>query len=381
MKSPISELSFDLESAGTCIEWSLSGRYVAIGLVDGRLAYGKTEGARTKLTCLKAHEATITCLAWSEDVNGKAVLATGADDGMLKLWNIASGHEMKQNTVRIPCHPTGITSLVWLPDYLIGVASDDFVFVQSSLNGELVHKHSNFKTTVNHLHYSPGMKSLVAATQDALIVLHLKINRRSMMATTEDIYAQLEEKGKFLCSASTVLECSREVVLVGAMQEQRIMVWGMRSREMFQKLRLTGYNTYIEKVAICPRSRYIASTGSPGVVVWDLGTMHSHLKRGMLTEKICVGPQAMSTDVSFHPTLQLLVACFTDGHVLGWDVSQSGAKDHRGLELLMATYVFHSRTGDAKNITGAARKITWDRQGHILCVAFDDGHVRMWCFK
>ena len=301
-----------LTDTGSCMEWSPCGQYLAIGLTNGDVAFAKRENMVASVEVLEAHKNGVECLRWyfETDEQGRCILATGGQNGIVKLWSVESSR-LVASDVEIKCKSSWVSSIEWLPGEILAVAAGKSVSLWYHATGELKDEFTSFNATVNYLHYSSSLKSLIASTYGAVHVLNLTSSSWS-----------LEEKGSMLNVTSAPLDEPDCTVIVAAMQDAIIMVWKVKtsqdgSHQLLQKLKLGGYAGKVSKVILDTRTRWIASTGAPGVVVWDMGPRgQCLLEDGDLAEKICVGPKAMSSDVCYSPKSTKLVAGFKDGHVL-----------------------------------------------------------------
>ncbi len=79
------------------------------GLIEcGR--YGRRSGLHSAASAAEfQHDAAVTAVRFSPDASR---LATGAKDGRVRIWDVASGREIRA----LPARPRAVTGLVWLPD-------------------------------------------------------------------------------------------------------------------------------------------------------------------------------------------------------------------------------------------------------------------------
>jgi hypothetical protein len=108
----------------TGLSFAPDGRSLAIGLVPGEPGQARTEGTlllwdfTQQVRALPGHPAGTRSVSFAPD--GR-VLATGGDDGLLKLWDVALGKER----VGIEWHLDGVCAVAFAPDGLT-LASGSF---------------------------------------------------------------------------------------------------------------------------------------------------------------------------------------------------------------------------------------------------------------
>ncbi|MHC4995740.1 MAG: WD40 domain-containing protein [Planctomycetota bacterium] len=104
------------------LKWSPDGRYVASS--SGRVRVWDPSTGRA-VNELNGHDGNVFALAWSPD---SARLASGANDVLIKIWDVGSGRELE--TYQHPRHFGGIAALGW--------NRDGSRFASASYNGAVV---------------------------------------------------------------------------------------------------------------------------------------------------------------------------------------------------------------------------------------------------
>jgi WD40 repeat protein len=371
---------------------------VAIGLADGNLAFCKYRGASTSMQILKAHQNGTQCLEWSEGSNGERVLATGGQDGLVKIWNICADDDCRlvPTELELKCPSSWIQCLKWLPGHFLAIGVGKRVMIWSTNSNLIVREFACFPATVNHLEYAPIMKALAVSSYGAVQIIHLNDLANALsVAQDDEVMTHLEEKGSVLHTASCAMNTSDgdELVIASGMQDGLLMVWALRSGELFQKLKLSGYSGKLSKVVIDSKCRHIASTGrniihnicfiirmlgAPSIVLWDMGIRHDLLHRGELGDKLCFSrdsEKSMATDVAFHPSAPFLIAGFKNGHVAMWNLTGRTILAPNDMKILLPSRIIAPPTGSAVLCVG------WSSRGKNIVVTFEGGKTFFYDFK
>jgi WD40 repeat protein len=82
------EISNNGDGSTTVISLCATPTFIAAGLENGWIHVENVDGGRS--TALDSHQGPVWALAAT---SGPEILVSGASDGLVKIWNIASGYE------------------------------------------------------------------------------------------------------------------------------------------------------------------------------------------------------------------------------------------------------------------------------------------------
>jgi len=121
-------------------------------------------GGATLLKTLVGHKDCIYSVAWSPD--GK-LLASGSYDKMVKLWDVATGQEVKN----LQDHIDAVFAVAFSPDgkYLASGSQDRSVKIWDIASGQRLYTLSDSSDGLTSLAYSPSGKQIAVAGYDKTI--------------------------------------------------------------------------------------------------------------------------------------------------------------------------------------------------------------------
>jgi WD40 repeat protein len=125
---------------------------------------GQAQGAATLLKTLVGHKDCIYSVAWSPD--GK-LLASGSYDKMVKLWDVATGQEVKN----LQDHIDAVFAVAFSPDgkHLASGSQDRSVKIWDIASGQRLYTLSDATDGLTSMAYSPSGKQIAAAGYDKTI--------------------------------------------------------------------------------------------------------------------------------------------------------------------------------------------------------------------
>ena len=150
------------QRAGEIKIWDVSS-IVAPGFSPANSA---RKGGATRLKTLTGHKDCIYSVAWSPD--GK-LLASGSYDKMVKLWDVATGREVKN----LQDHIDAVFAVAFSPDgkYLASGSQDRSVKIWNVASGERLYTLSDASDGLTSIAYSPSGKQIAAAGYNKTIYI------------------------------------------------------------------------------------------------------------------------------------------------------------------------------------------------------------------
>jgi Tol biopolymer transport system component len=147
------------------VAFSPDGRLLASRADDGTVKLWEVATGREVRT-LRGHTDWVRSVAFSPD--GR-LLASGADDGTVKLWEVATGREVRT----LGGHTAGVESVAFSPDgrLLASGADDRTVKLWEVATGQVVRTLGGHTARVLSVAFSPDGRLLAAGSDDATVRL------------------------------------------------------------------------------------------------------------------------------------------------------------------------------------------------------------------
>lgn len=232
------------------LAWSPpSGRLLAAAAVSGEILLCNTKNGEP-LHRLSGHLFGTTALAWRPDGE---VLASSGQDGKVRLWNAQSGAE-------IACLAGGaawVEHVVWCsaqdgkrPPWLASAAGKVLRFWDS--NGTLLQEHSEHTSTIHDIAWHRKSNQLAIVPYGGIILL--------------DPDAGAARKYSWKGASLTVAWSPDGKYVATGDQDSTVHFWFAQSGT---DLQMWGYPAKVRQLSWDASSRYLATGGSPAVVVWD----------------------------------------------------------------------------------------------------------------
>ena len=276
------------------IAFSPDGERFAVASGIGIWLYD-VEAAR-ELALLIGHTGRVFCLAFSPD---GAILASGAQDGTVRLWDVVSG----ENIATLDEHTAWISSVAFSPDgATVASASRDLTIklwdVGSGESRITLEEHAGRLWSIA---YSPTAPVLAAGLMNGIIQL--------WNTETGENIATFEGHPEWI---NSVAFSADGTMLASGADDYAVKLWNLETGE--NTATLEGHTDWVAAVAFSPDGATVASSSADDTVrVWDVGS----------GENIATleGHNEWIPSVAFAPDGGTLASGSRDGTIRFWDTS------------------------------------------------------------
>jgi predicted NACHT family NTPase len=357
------------------VAFSIDGRLLATGDYNGVVRLWEAASGRELLTC-KRHTHKVNSVTFSPD--GKT-LASGSDDQTVRLWDINSGECL--NTLH--GHSSWVFSVAFNPDgkTLASGSDDQTVRVWNVNSGECLntlHGHSRWVFSVV---FSPDGKTLASGSADQTIRLW-DINTGKCCNTLHGHSSWVRSvafspDGKTLASGS---------------DDQTIRLWDINTGKCRNTLH--GHSRWVCSVAFSSDGKTLSGSDDQTIRLWDintgecLNTLHGHsfvirsvafspngktLASGGEDQTVRVwdinsgeclntlhGYNSVIRSIAFSPDRKTLASGSADQTIRLWDINSGEC---------LNTLHGHSST---------IRSVAFSPEGKTLASGSDDQTIRLW---
>lgn len=269
-----------------------------LALADASGSVSVYDMEKTSLVWSKfAHELGASLIDWC---HGAELIASAGQDGYIKLWQPDTGEVVKVLQV----DGLWIERLKWSPDgnYLAAAAGKSLL-VWDRQGKEVVHFNEH-QSTVTSIAWKTNSKEIATACYKGVHLFRIGFNKpyQSLRCLGSLISLAWSPNGKAICAGS---------------QDRMLQYWRIANNKT-QHAEMKGYPEKVNLLDWDRNSRYLASSGSNDIVVWNTqgkspaGTVPDVLK----------GHQGRVSALCFQSSGTLLASGASDGSIHVWDVSQ-----------------------------------------------------------
>ncbi|MBD2309765.1 AAA family ATPase [Chroococcidiopsis sp. FACHB-1243] len=316
------------------VSFSLDGKMVASGNWDNTVKLWNAATGK-EIKTLKGHQKAVVGVSFSPD--GKTI-ASASWDKTVKLWDIATGKEIKP----LKGHEEPIIGVSFSPDgkKIVSASADKTVKLWDIATGKEIKTLKGHRNTVTDVKFSPDSKMVASASADKTVKLWdvatgTEINTLSgHSAEVRSVF--FSPDGKMVASASA---------------DKTVKLWNVITGK--ETAALSGHSDVVNSVFFSPDGKTIASASADKTVkLWDIATG---------TEiNTFSGHNAPVDSVSFNEDGSTLAsAASADNTVKLWDVGKGQA---------IKTLREHS----------AVRSVVFSQDGKTIAFASADNTVKLW---
>jgi len=243
---------------------------------------------------LYGHWYPVYSVAFSPD--GKT-LASGSWDETIKLWDTATGEELRTLTG----HTSYVSSVAFSPDgkILASASGDGTVRLWDAATGREIRRLEGHWGWVFAIAFSPDGKTVASGGDDGLVLLW------DVETGSEKGVLEGHEGAVYGVAFSP----SGDLLATGS-EDHTVKLWDLASQRL--KATLRGHQGYVLAVAFSPDGRLVASGSEDGTVrIWDSTTGNQI--------QVLSGHEDIVHSVAFSPDGKTLASGSVDGTVRLWD--------------------------------------------------------------
>ncbi|TRU34720.1 MAG: protein kinase [Microcystis aeruginosa Ma_MB_F_20061100_S20] len=236
------------------VVYSPDGRYLASGSEDETIKIWEV-ATGGELRTLTGHSDFFRSVVYSLD--GR-YLASGMVNNTIKIWEVATGRELRTLTG----HSGPVLSVVYSPDgrYLASASSDKTIKIWQVATGRELCTFAGHSDWVRSVVYSPDGRYLASASSDKTIKIWQVATGRELCTFTGHsrgvrsvVYSP---DGRYLASGSV---------------DNTIKIWEVATGKELRTL--TGHSDRVRSVVYSPDGRYLASASSDKTIkIWQVAT-------------------------------------------------------------------------------------------------------------
>jgi WD40 repeat protein len=294
----------------------------------------KTLNYRNERNRLEGHQNSVRSISFSPD--GKT-LASGSADKTIKLWELATGKEIKT----LSGHQGGVNSVSFSPDgkTLASASGDKTIKLWELATGKEIKTLSGHQEYVNSVSFSPDGKTLASASRDNTIKLWELATGKEIQTLSGHQNSvnsvSFSPDGKTLASGSI----------------DKIKLWDLATGKEIKTF--SGNQIFVKSVSFSPDGKTLASaSGDKTIKLWEVGTGKKI--------KTLSGHQEGVNSVSFSPDGKTLASASEDKTIKLWELAT-------GIEI--QTLSVHQ---------GYVRSVSFSPDGKTLASASMDKTIKLW---
>lgn len=214
-------------------------------------------------TIILGHNGRVNSASFSPD--GKRVVSTPTEDGILRVWDAESGQKLKNLTSSYIIDE--YTSAAFSPDgkRIVVASRNNIVQVLDTETGEELNALMSHNDSVNSAFFSPDGKTIVSASDDGTICIWDAESGRKIKTITEYgdgisesgfSYAAFDSDGKHIVSASW---------------DSNVRIWDVKSGKELNIFK--GHAAPVRSASFSPDEKRVVSASDDGTIrIWDVET-------------------------------------------------------------------------------------------------------------
>jgi len=292
----------DIGTEITALTYSTRGSVLASGLEDGVIKLWDTKTGRLKKT-FKAHKHKITALSYNP--NSSTLVSTGTEDGMIKFWDVKTGLSkqiFKESE-------EGVTALSYNPDgrILAAGSEDGTIKFWDVKTGQLKQTFKGGEAEISAISYSPDGRILAFGSP---------LNRRIKFYNVKKGQVEYMFKGSEE-EINALSYSSNGQLLASGSEDGVIKLWNAKTGQLKRILKdgVSG----ISAISYSPDGRVVASGEERAIKLWNVKT--SELKQ-ILKER----DKKQDKALSYSPDGSVFATGSEKGVIQLWDVKTGQLK-------------------------------------------------------
>jgi WD40 repeat protein/uncharacterized caspase-like protein len=326
----------------TSIAFSPDGKVLASGSHGKTIKLWEVATGR-ELRTLVGHLSGVSSVAFSPDgkvlaSGGRNLLRSKDRDDQIRLWEVKTGRELRSLTG----HSDGVLSVAFSPDgkILASGGADGTVNLWEVATGQVLRSVRVHSSAVTSVTYSPNGRVVVSGGLDANI-------KRLEVATGQ---VRRISRSDYKVAASVTFSLDGKVVASGS-YDNTVMLWeAARGGELRI---LTGHSDGVLSVAFSPDGKVLASGSDDRTVkLWEVAT-------GRELRSLS-GHSAKISSIVFSPDGKVVASGSDDKTIKLWEVAT-------GREL-------HALTGHLNKVSS----VIFSPDGKMLASGSRDGSIKLW---
>lgn len=284
------------DAIGT-VAFSPDGKNVVSASDDNTLKLWDVASGR-ELRTFRGHSGRVVSVAYSPD--GKTAVS-GSDDNTIKLWDVASGSKLRT----FIGHANGVTSVAFSPDgdTVVSGSHDSTLKLWDVASGSKLRTFSGHSDSVGAVAFSPDGKTVASVSADNTLKLWEVASGRKLR-TIGDKWNEAAQSVAFSPDGKTVISGINE----------NIKLWDVVSGRELRVFRVFKLASVVTSVVFSPDGKVIASGGwDQTVKLWDVAS-------GRMLKKLVVH-ESFVRSVAFSPDGKTVASMSMDNTIKLNDVT------------------------------------------------------------